>query len=226
MQCLHSCIVAVATFVKRKASAVAKQWDGGGRTAQKRRTRNAIIDAAMRLLAEGASPTVDDVAAAADVSRRTVYMYFPTLDQLLLDAALGAMSETDVDTAFGEAAEAGDTATDRVDALLRAASRLAPQTLPLGRTIIRLTVDAAPDESDAPRRGYRRTRWIERAVEPLSGDLTPEQQDRLISALAVLFGWEAMIVLRDVRGLSPEREGEVLRWAAGALVDAIQRESG
>lgn len=213
-----------------------RQADEGGRSAQKRRTRNAIIEATTRLVAEGASPTIDDVAAAADVSRRTVYMYFPTLDQLLLDAALGAMSDADVDTAFAEAAEAGDTAPARVDALVRATSRLAPLTLPLGRTIIRLTVDApAPDpqlepepepDTAALRRGYRRTRWIEEAIEPLRETLSDEQRDRLVSALAVLIGWEAMIVLRDVRGLTPEREEEVLRWAAAALVNAVHAEVG
>ena len=32
----------------------------------------------MRLLSAGGTPTVADIAEAGDVSRRTVYMYFPT----------------------------------------------------------------------------------------------------------------------------------------------------
>ena len=50
----------------------------GQRPAQRRRTRKAIVDAAMTLIAQGKTPSVADVAAAADVSRRTVYLYFPT----------------------------------------------------------------------------------------------------------------------------------------------------
>ena len=65
----------------------------GERTGQRRRTRKAIVQAAMDLLARTGSPSIADVAAAADVSRRTVYMYFPTLDQLLTDAALGLATE-------------------------------------------------------------------------------------------------------------------------------------
>jgi AcrR family transcriptional regulator len=42
------------------------------REAQRRRTRKAIVDAAMRLIARGTTPSVNDVAAEADVSRRTV----------------------------------------------------------------------------------------------------------------------------------------------------------
>ena len=64
-----------------------------GRVAQRRRTRNAIVAAAKQLISEGVTPSIDDVAAAADVSRRTIYLYFPTVDQLLLDATVGLLSE-------------------------------------------------------------------------------------------------------------------------------------
>ena len=63
---------------------------GGSR--ERRRTRRAIVEATSRLLAAGADPSINDIAAPADVSRRTIYTYFPTLDQLLLDATVGAMN--------------------------------------------------------------------------------------------------------------------------------------
>src|SRR5918912_808844 len=70
------------------------------RDRQRRRTRKAIVDAAAALIARGATPSVADVAAAADVSRRTVYLYFPTLEQLLLDATLGLLTEQAIDQAL------------------------------------------------------------------------------------------------------------------------------
>jgi AcrR family transcriptional regulator len=178
------------------------------------------------LLGEGRTPSVDEVAAAADVSRRTVYMYFPTLDQLLLDATVGALSATEMDAAM-MAAAGGDDPVAGVDALVTTSTRLAPVTLPLGRKIVRLTVDAPPPEQaggEAPRRGFRRVAWVEQAVEPLRGELTDEQFERLVSALCLVVGWEAQIVLEDVRGLDPAEEERVLRWAARALVDAIRAE--
>src|SRR6476469_3396927 len=85
-----------------------------GRAAQRRRTRRAIVDAAAKLLSAGKSPT------AADVSRRTVYMYFPTLEQLLVDAALGSMSRDTVDVALDALDAAGVVNVEqRVDALAR-----------------------------------------------------------------------------------------------------------
>ena len=199
--------------------------EGPGRVAQRRRTRAAIVEAATRLLADDRTPSVDEVAAAADVSRRTVYMYFPTLDQLLLDAAAGALSATEMDAAMAAAPTSDDPAA-RVEALVRTSTRLAPTTLPLGRKIIRLTVDApATPDGPAPRRGYRRVDWIERALEPLRGELPEEDLERLVSALCLVVGWEAHIVLRDVRGLGPDAEQDVLAWAARALVEAARREA-
>src|SRR3954447_14794847 len=89
---------------------------GAGRDAQRRRTRQAIVDAAQRLLQEGRTPSVDDIADAAEVSRRTIYMYFPALDQLLLDAAVGLMTMDGVEAALDTMA-ADEDAPERVDAL-------------------------------------------------------------------------------------------------------------
>ncbi|MFL6139001.1 MAG: TetR/AcrR family transcriptional regulator [Frankiaceae bacterium] len=195
-----------------------------GRVAQRRRTRDAIVAAAKRLLADGRTPSIDEIAAAADVSRRTIYMHFPTLDQLLLDATAGLLSEGAVD-ALLDPDRHGDDVLARVDGLVRAFVELAPDTLPLGRKIIRLTVDAEQG-SDGVRRGYRRRQWIERAVEPLRPRLAGEQFARLVAGLSVVLGWEAMVVLRDVAGLDPAAEERTMRWAARAMVTAMLAEAG
>jgi AcrR family transcriptional regulator len=197
------------------------------RTAQKRRTRKAIVDAAIALLARGETPTVNDVATAADVSRRTVYLYFPSFDQLLLDATIGALSQASVDRAIDQP---GDDGEARVEHLVRALHHVSPEVERLGRSLIRLTVESnsAPVEKGMPRRGYRRIEWIESALGPLRDRLDPHRWSQLVGGLAMVIGWEALIVQRDVCGLSAT-EGEALSvWAANALVKAAldeQREA-
>lgn len=188
----------------------------GGRERQRRRTRKAIIDAAVQLLAGGGDPSVAEVAEAADVSRRTVYLYFPTLEHLLADAAL-ELTRASVEPRFDLHADPAD----RLEALVRAVQQGFADTEQLGRTIVRLTVGApsSTNEEGRPRRGYRRVAWIEQALEPLRASLPPDRFERLVSSLTLLIGWESMIVLQDTRGLSAAEAEEVCVWAARALLD-------
>src|SRR3954454_49255 len=101
-----------------------------GRFRQKRRTRAAIVAAAADLLRSGRTPSVNEVADAADVSRRTVYQYFPTVEQLLLDATLGLLSQSAVDEAIDAADTSGGDVEERVAAMIRALSAMSTETLP------------------------------------------------------------------------------------------------
>lgn len=195
---------------------IAAQPAPPGRAAQRRRTRKAIVEAAGRLLAAGADPSINDIAAAADVSRRTIYTYFPTLDQLVLDAAIGALN-VNVEAAMDAVGELDARA--RIAALIEALSDGMADTLPLGRKLIKLTADAPPADG-GPRRGYRRIAWIERALEPVRPRLAPDRFEQLVSALAVMIGWEAFIVLYDVRGLTTDQACAVVTDTALAVLDA------
>jgi len=189
----------------------------GGRPAQRRRTRRAILEATAELLRYGTEPSVNEIAAAADVSRRTVYLYYPTLDQLILDATLGTLN-LDVDAAL--AAQTSTDPAERLDTLVAALFASMERSLPLGRKLIKLTIDAAPPEEGAPRRGHRRIGWIEWVVEPCRGRLGRTEYDDLVSSLALVIGWEAFIVLLDVRGLTPRAAEALTLRAARAILDA------
>src|SRR5688572_33477493 len=55
-----------------------------GRAQQKARTRAAMLAAARELLAEGVTPTVEQAAERAAISRTTAYRYFPNQRALLI----------------------------------------------------------------------------------------------------------------------------------------------
>jgi AcrR family transcriptional regulator len=70
----------------------------GLRERKKRATRMAIRDAGMRLFAERGftGTTIDQIAEAADVSRATVFSYFPTKEDIVFgDAALAVAALAD-----------------------------------------------------------------------------------------------------------------------------------
>jgi len=208
----------------RKKAGMATTNDETGRYRQRRRTRAAIVNATADLLSAGQTPSVADIAEAADVSRRTVYLYFPTLEQLLVDATLGLLSQQAVDDAI-DAADLGGSVDSRVEAMVKTLGQMSEETLPLGRALIRLTIDAPSPEPGTPRRGFRRIGWIEKAVAPLRDQLSKAEFERLVSGLAMVIGWEALVVLQDLRGLPPDEQQAVSLWAARALIQATLAEA-
>jgi len=206
------------------------EQENNGRYKQKRRTRTAVLTAARELIRQGKIPSVADAADAADVSRRTAYRYFPTQEQLLTEAQLEG-GRASIEPVF-EPAELAHDVEARLDALVRAMYAELQSTEPLMRTMIRLTVDRSRDEHTAdaaeaepPRRGYRRIDWIEMALSPVRMQLDETSFERLVSGLALCIGIEALLVLRDVRGLDLAAAEEVSRWVARSLLHASLAES-
>jgi len=63
------------------------QAEAGGRANQKRRTRQALIDATLALRDEGRNPTFAEAAERALVSRATAYRYFSSIEALISETA-------------------------------------------------------------------------------------------------------------------------------------------
>jgi AcrR family transcriptional regulator len=170
----------------------------------------------------GKSPSVTEVADAAEVSRRTAYRYFPTQEQMLVEAALEGLRPKIVKAVEDPSHADPADIEARLDRTVRTVQREAVANEPLLRTMIRLTVGAPPTggrtERAAPRRGYRRTDWIKLALEPVRVRLGKRRFDRLVTALTVCVGIDALVVLRDLCGLSEAEAESVTRWSARALL--------
>lgn len=95
------------------------------RRADARRSRVAILDAAVQLLSTDPDASVEAVAAAAGVTRQTVYAHFPSRGQLLT-AALDRVTEGSV-AAMDAADPEGGLAADALLRLLDAGTRAARQ---------------------------------------------------------------------------------------------------
>ncbi len=205
-----------------------------GRPAQRGRTRTSLLDAAARLIAAGKTPTTTEVADAAGVSRRTAYRYFPTQDQLLVEAALerlrpqveAAIEAAQAAHAIGPGRRRDDVALAlaRIEATARVMTWLAAENEPLLRTIQRLTAGGETAVGVRPR-GTRRIDWLTAAVEPIRDRLGPPRFAHLVSALATCVGFDALFVLRDVRGLVAEEAERVTLWMARSMVQVAVAEA-
>jgi AcrR family transcriptional regulator len=186
-------------------------YERTGRTQQKARTRGALIDAARTLLARGRTPTVEEAAEAAGVSRATAYRYFPNQRALLV----AAHPEIEATTLLGE-----DAPTDpqkRLDRTIRELIRLTIDTEPELRTMLRLSLEPRAGEELLLRQG-RAIGWIEEALAPLRGRLSRAELRRLVLAIRAGCGIEALVWLTDVEGLSRRRAADLMRWSALGLL--------
>lgn len=190
-------------------------YEHTGRTNQKERTRRALIDAARDLLAEGITPTVEDVAAAAATSRATAYRYFSNQDALLV----AAHPEAHMASLLGE-----DPPLDpesRLDLLVERAAEIFLGSEATYRTMLRLSLEPdLHDRGDLSLRKGLRLSWIEDAIEPVRDQMPSDAFARLVHALAITIGIEAIVVLTDLGGLGRDDAIEVVRWSAKSLLRA------
>jgi AcrR family transcriptional regulator len=184
-----------------------------GRSAQKRRTRDALIAAARDLVARGETPTVDRAAEAASISRTTAYRYFPN-QRALLSAA---HPET-VATSMLPDDPPSDVAS-RLDLVVDAFTRMIVDTEAQQRTMLRLSLEADPAErAPLPLRQGRAIAWIEEALAPLQPKMSDAEIHRLAIAVRSATGIEALAWLTDVAGLTRDEATELMRWSAQAML--------
>ncbi len=191
--------------------------DRPGRPNQKSRTRKDLLRAAARLMKEGRSPSLEDIAEEAMVSRATAYRYFSGVEALLVEAALD-MAMPD------EAFFAGDASADPVDRLLRAdaaVARMARENEAALRAMLIHSLQRGMDAMDGsalPVRQNRRTPLIELALAPARASLAPDAYTRLVRALALVIGTESMLVFKDVLAIDDAEAAAVRAWMIRILV--------
>jgi AcrR family transcriptional regulator len=210
------------------ADAIAATGDdsaGGAERGPRARTKRLMLETAIRLMQAGVTPSVSEVAEAAEVSRATAYRYFPSQGALVLavvDEGLGPILTWQSSSADPErrVAELFDTAMPRIEAF--EATFKAALKLSLDQWARRQagTLGSEP----AFTRGHR-VALLKDAIAPLKGRLKPRQFRRLAQALSLMFGVEVVTVLKDIWGLDSAEMMSVAQWAAGALVRAAMVES-
>jgi AcrR family transcriptional regulator len=184
-----------------------------GRTQQKARTRATLLTAARELLAQGVTPTVEQAADRAAISRTTAYRYFPNQRAMLIATYphLGAESLLD-----------DDAPTDALARLEVVTERFTSGVLehePELRTQLRLSLEPQkPDRETLPFRQGRAIGWLEDALAPLRQEMSAADIHRLALAIRATLGIEALVWLTDIAGLTRPQAVEIMRSSAHTLL--------
>jgi AcrR family transcriptional regulator len=187
-----------------------------GRVRQKTRTLEALIDATRAVLATGVTPTIEEAAAHASVSRTTAYRYFPTQQALLV----AAYPEIEKESVLGD--DPPEALDARFELVFAEMARQIKENETALRAMLRLSLEAPADRGQLLLRRGRRRVWLADALAPLRDDLTRAAFDRLVLAITVATGIEAYVWLTDMGGLSRKEALGVMRFSAQTLLDSVR----
>jgi AcrR family transcriptional regulator len=186
-----------------------------GRTQQKARTRSALIAAARELLAEGTTPTVEQAADRAAISRTTAYRYFQNQRALVLATYPELENPSLLD------ADAPRDPLRRLDVAVEHFTRQVLEHEAEMRAQLRLSLEPAGAPPDAlPFRRGRAIGWFEDALAPLRDRIGEVELRRLVLAIRATTGIEALVWLTDVAKVPREAAVELMRSSARTLVKA------
>jgi AcrR family transcriptional regulator len=187
-------------------------YERQGRIAQKARTRAAIVDAAVDLIARGEAATLEAAAARAGVGRGTAYRYFPNQRALLAAAHPRATAESMLPS------DAPSDPLERLRIVVGEIIRMTSTTEPALRAMLRLSLGDDLTSRGLPLRVGRRIVWVDEALAPLATEVAPGRLQTLTIAVAAVCGIEVYVWLKDIAGLSGADAAGLQRWMAEILL--------
>ena len=187
-----------------------------GRLARSQRTREAVVEAIIGLMAEGElQPTAAAIAARAGVAERTIFQHFPERDALFL--AVAARQADRIRSEWEPVPRSGRL-EDRIDAFVSQRARILELVSPVRRGALLMEPFSEPVSEGLS--GFRRlkrqeaTRVFARELERL-----PEsERAATTAALGAIASWSAWEELRRHQGLTFGEARAALRRAVAALV--------
>jgi AcrR family transcriptional regulator len=183
-----------------------------------------LLEEAVKLVRRGRIPSVAEVAQSAGVSRATAYRYFPSRSKLVsavIAEALGPVRRAVPQ--HGDAKERLHELLDRTYSRFKAYEPHMRAGLQLA--LEHQSLEKAGLLEEEPFRRGQRTKILDATLAPLKAKLPKKDYDRLIKALAVVYGIEPMVILKDICGASDRETEAVVRWMMDALVDMALRKA-
>ncbi|MBW7983070.1 TetR/AcrR family transcriptional regulator [Enterobacillus tribolii] len=183
----------------------------------RRRTLERLTNAALKLYQEKKFPTPEEITQEADYAKVTLKSYFSSHSEFIeyvvkqvigsfVTPPMGKNAEENVENllhwGYGE--------IEKHEALMRDALRISQQ---------RWLANGVQEEiSGSMLKKSNRKASLTQALEPLAPSLPEDTRNRLVMLLSVLYGTEALVVLKDTFGLTQEEITDLTSWGARLLI--------
>ncbi|WP_279024415.1 TetR/AcrR family transcriptional regulator [Gibbsiella quercinecans] len=196
----------------------------------RRRTLDRLTLAALKLYRENKFPTAEEITREAEYAKVTLKTYFTTHSEFVeyvVKKVIGAFERP----AMGDDAEEnvakllawGYGELCSYEGLMRDALRISQQRWQESHT------GEAEDviDGDLPRlKKSNRKEALTEALAPLETKLPREKVQKLMMLMSVMYGTEAMTVLKDTFGLEQDEITELTTWGAKLLLRQALEDAG
>lgn len=191
----------------------ARRYQSPLRESRAQDTTERILRAVADLLTESPDGTVsiDSVAKAAQIERRTVFRHFAN-KEALLDAFWVWINAQVTDRILPE------TLDELIEAPKQTFARFDEQ-----EGIIRASLHTPSGREMRMRTIPKRREAFAAALSEVTRGLQEQDADRLVAAAHVLYSAAAWETLRDYCGLTGQQAGETVSFALRTLIEAAQR---
>ena len=182
-----------------------------GRTARSERTRNAIVDAHLRLISEGdLRPTADRIAKLAGVSLRALWSHFADMEALMTASGQRVLAQRDESY---RPVPADLPLEERIQAFSRQRARLLEEIGPAARA------SALKEPFSTGLQRYRKLH-VNRVRDELTTTFAAEigEDDELLNALTALSLWPTWSTWREAMDLPVEHAEAALARSVTALL--------
>ena len=183
-----------------------------GRTAQKQKTREKILQAAHQLQHKGDEFTLEKVAELAGISRATIYRYYSNKDVLSAEAVLDMRTRSPEQILLEQKDRSLQEAFLGIQEYY---NQLAQDNERAFRKYLSVLLD---EDNQVNERGARRVRTLTGAMDKYEVPLSQEEKKKLVYMATLMMGIEALIVTRDVCRLEENESKEVLKWGLNTLL--------
>lgn len=175
-----------------------------------------MVDAARELLSRGVTPSVEQAAAEAAISRPTAYRYFQNQRELLS----ASHPELAMRSLLPESPPRDPI--QRLDLTSQALVQLLLQHEVALRAMLRISLEGEKDEHNplALRTG-RRIEWVQDGLAPLKTVLARKRFRTLVLAIAATLGIEQLVWLVDIAGVKRDEAVQIMRSSARDLLRAV-----
>lgn len=180
-----------------------KDYIQTGRINQKLETRHKILESAKQLVRKGIDFNLEDVANNAEISRATIYRYYPNLEILSYEVGIDIGTKTPEDIIE-------DLKDCSLNDMLMGIQNYYNAHAVNNENAFRKYLSAVLTSASEKKRGARRNRTLQLAL--MKSDIRPKEKKDLVHLLAILMGIEPLIVAKDVSGLDNKEFKELMSW--------------